>query len=230
VRPDAQEAVSTIAEVAEAGRVLSRLGLVTAYGHVSARIGNRMAITPGTDLAEVDPADIVDVPLDGTALPADAPGEAWAHLRVYAVRPDVSAIARAQPPPAFAVASLVTELPVLHGQAAWLGRAVPVHRDARLLRSAELAGAAAARLGSADALLLRGNGALSCGSTPGEAVARMWLLATACTVWLAATASGTPRPLDDAEIESWRTVHSGLLPRLWRHLLTNPGGQSYDRP
>jgi hypothetical protein len=34
-------------EVAEAARVLSRLGLVTAYGHVSVRSGAAMLITPG---------------------------------------------------------------------------------------------------------------------------------------------------------------------------------------
>jgi hypothetical protein len=33
---------------------------------------------------------------------------------------------------------VLTELPVLHGQACWLGANVPVHDDARLLRSAEL--------------------------------------------------------------------------------------------
>jgi ribulose-5-phosphate 4-epimerase/fuculose-1-phosphate aldolase len=33
-------------ELAEAAHVLSRLGLVTAYGHVSARTGTSMLITP----------------------------------------------------------------------------------------------------------------------------------------------------------------------------------------
>jgi ribulose-5-phosphate 4-epimerase/fuculose-1-phosphate aldolase len=227
VRLDAQEAVRTVAEVGEAARVLARLGLVTAYGHVSARIPGRMVITPAADLAEVVTSDLVDVPLDVDVLPADAPREAWAHLAVYAARPDVAAVARAQPLPAYAVASLVPELPVLYGQAAWLGGSVPVHDDARLLRSADLARAAALRLGTADALLLRGNGALTCGATPGDAVARMWLLANACTVWLAASASGTPRPLDAGEVDAWRSVHSGLLPRLWRHLrTTNPGGDT----
>jgi ribulose-5-phosphate 4-epimerase/fuculose-1-phosphate aldolase len=70
----------------------------------------------------------------------------------------------------------------------------------------------------ADALLLRGNGALTCGRTPGEAAARMWLLAAACTAWLTATASGQPRPLDGAELDYWRGVQAELLPRLWRHL------------
>src|ERR1700759_5180137 len=37
-------------EVAEAGRVLAGLGLVTAFGHVSARAGAAMLITPAAEL------------------------------------------------------------------------------------------------------------------------------------------------------------------------------------
>ncbi|HUD39651.1 MAG TPA: class II aldolase/adducin family protein [Streptosporangiaceae bacterium] len=249
------------AEMVVAAHALSRLGLVTAFGHVSARVPGGILITPAADLRDVTVADLIPItftradqpgagrvpvaPARAAAdpalarghhgargqeealglppeLPKGAPAEAWGHLQIYAVRPDVTAIARAQPPSAFAVASLVSELPILHGQAAWLGPAVPVHADARLLRSAELARAAARTLteagAEAHALLLRGNGALTCGPTPGEAVARMWLLATACSVWLAASASGQPRPLDAAERSYWRGVQRELLPRLWQHL------------
>jgi hypothetical protein len=93
-----------------------------------------------------------------------------------------------------------------------------VHPDARLLRSAELAAAAAASLGSSGALLLRGNGALTCAAAPGLAAARMWLLAAACRTWLDAAAAGVPRPLEAAVAESWRAVAGELLPRLWLHL------------
>ena len=229
-------------DVVEAGRVLSGLGLVTAFGHVSRRTGERMLITPAADLARVAAADLVEVNLAATSLPSGAPAEAWAHLAVYAARPDVGAIARAQPPAAFAAAAALSGrpraagsrsavppsaasapvLPLLHGQAAWLGERVPVHQDARLLRSGELAAAAAAALGSSDALLLRGNGALTCGASPGLAAARMWLLAAACQTWLAAAAAGDPRPLEAAEAASWRAVGAELLPRLWRHL-SRPG-------
>jgi HCOMODA/2-hydroxy-3-carboxy-muconic semialdehyde decarboxylase len=177
-----------------------------------------MLITPAVALARVDARDLVTVALDATALPPGAPAEAWAHLRTYAARPDAKAIARAQPPDAFAVSAVIRELRPLHGQACWLGHRVPVHDDARLLRSAELADAAVATLGDADALLLRGNGGLTLGTDPGLAVVRMWLLAAACRTYLAATCSGEPWPLSDIEIDSWRAVQGELLPRLWRHL------------
>jgi ribulose-5-phosphate 4-epimerase/fuculose-1-phosphate aldolase len=246
--------------VVQAGRILSGLGLVTAFGHVSQRTGARMLITPAADLTEVTAAGLVHVDLAATSLPAGAPAEAWAHLAVYAARPDVMSVARAQPPAVFAAAAALSgrqppgpgsgrqppgpgsgrrppgpgsgpvTLPLLYGQACWLGANVPVHADARLLRSAVLGQAAAAALGPSDALLLRGNGALTCGPTLAHAVTRMWLLAAACQAWLAASAAGQPAALTGAEIESWRAVQGELLPRLWPHLTAVAGGPRPGTP
>lgn len=220
-------------EVAEAGRVLAALGLVTAFGHVSARAGDAMLITPAADLGEVTADRVVRVPLDAAAGPAGtpagmapemaagAPAEAWAHLALYRRRGDVAAVARAQPPSAFPAGAAVragAAIEPLYGQAAWLGERIPVHDDARLLRSMALAEAAAARLPDGEALLLRGNGAITLGATPGLAVARMWLLAAACQAFLTARAGGPVTPLSGPEIASWRAVSGELLPRLWHHL------------
>ena len=220
------------AEVAEAAHVLARLGLVTAFGHVSARVGGAMLITPAADLAGVSADGLIEVPLEAPAeapaegagaLPAGAPAEAWAHLAVYRQRPDADAVARAQPPSAFAAAAVAAAtgaIRPLHGQAAWLGERIPVHDDARLLRSPALADAAAASLPDGEALLLRGNGALTLGATPGLAVARMWLLSVACQAFLDARGAGgeVVTPLRPAEVESWRAVAPELLPRLWQQL------------
>jgi ribulose-5-phosphate 4-epimerase/fuculose-1-phosphate aldolase len=228
-------------ELAEAAHVLARLGLVTAFGHVSARTsGGRMLITPAADLATVTRPAILDVPLDARSLPAGAPAEAWAHLALYRARPDARSVARAQPasafaaaacpapPGAFAAAAAGPALVPLHGQAAWLGESVPVHDSARLLRSAELAERAAASLPAGEALLLRGNGALTLGASPGIAVARMWLLSAACDTWLAARAAGTVTPLTAGEIASWRAAADELLPRLWQHLRRRALGEVPD--
>ena len=216
--------------VAEAANVLARLGLVTAYGHVSARAGEAMLITPAADLAEVTASQVIEVPLTATPpLPAGVPAEAWAHLALYRARPDAAAIARAQPVSGFAAAATTTSLRPLHGQAAWLGESIPVHDSALLLRSPELAERAARLLTVGEAVLLRGNGAITLGATPGLAVARMWVLAAACEIYLAArgvretmgTGFGTPysvTPLSADEIASWRAAGDELLPRLWQHL------------
>jgi ribulose-5-phosphate 4-epimerase/fuculose-1-phosphate aldolase len=205
-------------DLVEAAHVLSRLGLVTAYGHVSARSGASMLITPAADLGTVTEATVVEVPLAASSLPPAAPAEAWAHLALYRARPDAGSIARAQPASASAAAATTTSLAPLHGQAAWLGESVPVHDSAHLLRSAELAERAARTLPTGEALLLRGNGALTLGATPGVAVARMWLLAAACETFVATRATGRVTPLTGEEIASWRAVGDELLPRLWQHL------------
>jgi HCOMODA/2-hydroxy-3-carboxy-muconic semialdehyde decarboxylase len=204
--------------VVEAANVLSRLGLVTAYGHVSARAGASMLITPAADLATVTESTVVDVPLEASSLPTAAPAEAWAHLALYRARPDAGSIARAQPASAVAAAATTTSLAPLHGQAAWLGESVPVYDSAHLLRSADLAERAARSLPTGEALLLRGNGALTLGATPGVAVARMWLLSAACDAFVATQAAGQIKPLTVEEIASWRAVRDELLPRLWQHL------------
>jgi HCOMODA/2-hydroxy-3-carboxy-muconic semialdehyde decarboxylase len=205
-------------DLVEAAHVLSRLGLVTAYGHVSARAGASMLITPAADLSTVTESAIVQVPLDAASLPLAAPAEAWAHLALYRARPDADSVARAQPTSAVAAAATTTSLAPLHGQAAWLGESIPVHDSAHLLRSADLAERAAHSLPTGEALLLRGNGALTLGATPGIAVARMWLLSVACDAFVAAQAAGQVKPLTVEEIASWRTVRDELLPRLWQHL------------
>jgi ribulose-5-phosphate 4-epimerase/fuculose-1-phosphate aldolase len=202
---------------------MSRLGLVTAYGHVSVRAGGSMLITPGADLAVVSTSALVEVPLDAEELPTGAPAEAWAHLAVYGARRDAEAIARAQPQSAYAATALTDTLVPVHGQAAWLGEVVPVHDSAHLLRTAERARSAAASLPSGEALLLRGNGALTIGATPGLAVARMWLLAAACSTFLTTAGNPAVRPLTADEIASWRSVAAELLPRLWQHLRTTGG-------
>ncbi len=212
------------AELVEAAHVLSRLGLVTAFGHVSARAGTSMLVTPATDLATVTEATIVDVRLDASSLPAGAPAESWVHLALYRARPDVEAIARAQPASALAAAATTSALVPVHGQAAWLGETVPVHDGAHLLRSTELAQRAASSLPAGEALLLRGNGALTVGASPGLAVARMWLLSAVCEIFLVTVAARAVTPLTDEEIASWRAVQDELLPRLWQHLRGRTSG------
>jgi ribulose-5-phosphate 4-epimerase/fuculose-1-phosphate aldolase len=191
-------------DVVEAGHVLSRLGLVTAYGHVSARAGASMLITPAADLATVTGSGVVDVPLEASSLPTAAPPEAWIHLALYRARPDARAIARAHPASAFAAAATTTSLTPLHGQAAWLGESIPVHDSAYLLRSPELAERAARTLPTGEALLLRGNGALTLGA--------------ACDAFVATQATRRVTPLTQDEIASWQAVRDEFLPRLWQHL------------
>lgn len=213
-------------DLVSAAHALSALGLVTAFGHVSARYDDHMLITPAIDLGEAATDTILEIALDADELPPGTPGEVWIHFAVYRERPDVMAVARAMPEAAFALGALTALIVPLHGQGAMLGEAVPVHDAAHLMRTRDIAESAARSLGNADAVVLRGNGAVTTGTTPGQTVARMWLLDASCRVHLAARPAGTSTPLSSEEIASWRAAAPPLLDRLWEHLRRGGGPPS----
>ncbi|MER5626264.1 class II aldolase/adducin family protein [Streptosporangium sp. NPDC002544] len=206
--------------LADAGRALAATGLVTAFGHVSLRVGDdRLLMTPPVPLGTLGPdTQYAEVPLDATDLPDGTPREAWIHLEIFRARPGVRAICRAQPPTATALASAGVPILPLHGQGAFLGPEVPVFDDATLVRDRTRGRALAERLGEAPALIMRGNGAVTVGESVGQAVALMWVLEASARMNAAATASGTPIPLTPAEQEAWRAVRSELSNRIWSYL------------
>ena len=205
-------------QVAHAATALAALGLVDAFGHVSARDADHMVITPAADLATVAASDCLRVPLSATSLPAGCPAEGWAHLALYERFPATGAIARAQPPASLAVGMLTDRIAPTHGQACWLGDWVPVFPSAQLVRDVGRGRALAEAMGSADAMILRGNGAIVMARDPATALATMSVLATACTVWLQ-TGNERAAALPEAEVRSWQAVKHELLPRLGAHLL-----------
>ncbi len=213
-----------VADLAAAARVLAGEGLVNAFGHVSVRLGAGFHITPPVPLgtlaaAQAAAAVFPAVALDAVLLPAGVPAEAWLHAGVYRARPDVGAVVRAQPGAAATLAASGRALQALHGQGVLAGRHVPVHRDARLVRSRAAGEAVAASLGPAASVLLRGNGAVTTGSTVGRAVARMWALEASAALNVSLLGVAGVPGLSAAEVESWEAVTGELLDRLWRYLL-----------
>jgi HCOMODA/2-hydroxy-3-carboxy-muconic semialdehyde decarboxylase len=204
-----------------AARATAAAGLVDAFGHVSMRTGSGYAITPPVPLGTLTASDApLEVALDASELPAAAPREAWLHSALYRRRPATGAICRAQPRAVAAFAALDLALPALNGHAALLGR-VARYDDSRLVRDAAGGDAVATAAGDADAIILRGNGAVTLGADPARAVARMWLLERSCELALRALASGMPYPLPDDEQAWWRDRADELLPRVYRYL-TDP--------
>jgi HCOMODA/2-hydroxy-3-carboxy-muconic semialdehyde decarboxylase len=217
-------------EIVEGARALARLGLVDAFGHLSARTGQVAVITPPQPLSTVRSADLLELPLgELDALPAGLPGEAWIHWAFYRARPDVGAVCRAQPPSALPWAALADELPALNGQAALVGAPVPVLGDGRLIRDRRRAEARAAAAGTSLGIVLRGNGAVTLGRDVGAAVARMLLLERSAEVNLRARAAGNPRPLDAEAAAAWQAVGDDLLGRLWAYLRDDQVRPAADR-
>jgi HCOMODA/2-hydroxy-3-carboxy-muconic semialdehyde decarboxylase len=209
----------SVEEVIPAANALAREGLVDAFGHVSARSSEAIALTPPRPLGSLLAGDeLVEVPLDASELPDGAPKEAWIHLEIYKRRADVGGICRAQPTAVNQAAGAGVAIRALHGQGAFVGAEVPVHDDATLVRNRALGADVAERLGDGDAIVLRGNGAVTVGSTPGIAAARMVVLEASAKVNLAAAAAGSARPLSIVEVGAWRAVAPEILDRLWAHL------------
>ncbi|QIN79998.1 class II aldolase/adducin family protein [Rubrobacter marinus] len=210
-------------EIFAAARSLSAHGLVTAFGHASARQGaDAFLITPPVPLGSLWHGDVLhEVSLDRDELPEGVPGEVWVHWAIYNARPELNGICRAQPPVATALASAGVPIKPLHGQGAFVGREVPVYEDARLIRGREAGEALAKSLGSAHGVIMRGNGAVTVGESIGAAVSRMWVLERSAEINRDAASAGTPRALDEEEFAYWDGLNAEILPRIWRYLKAN---------
>ncbi len=206
--------------VVAAARAVAAAGLVDAFGHVSVRVGDVALITPGLPMAAIEsPGQLVELPLgEIDDLPAGAPKEAWVHWAIYRARPEVGSICRGQPASPLAVAAIAPSFPAILGQGAIAGAPIPIFQDSRLVRDRGRAVELAEALGDAPSLIMRGNGALTTGSTPGRAMARLYLLERSADTFLRAAAAGTPRPLDATEAAAWQSAGEELLERLWQHL------------
>ncbi len=158
---------------------MARSGLLDAFGHVSARVGDGFLVTTTRPLAAAAIGDVVAVDAGGRAPrprpPTDVPLETPLHAAVYAARPDVGAICRTHSRHAVAWGVRGAVPPLAHGLAGMAG-AVALADEYRLITTPELGAAAAAALGDADCLLLRGNGALATGSALTGAAVRAWFL------------------------------------------------------
>lgn len=207
-------------EVVAAAHALAASGLVTAFGHVSAREGaGAFLITPPKALGSLRPDETLqEVPLIGDDLPEGVPKEAWIHHAIYNARPGIKGICRAQPAVATAVVSGGVRIRPLHGQGAFLGREVPVYDDARLVRAREAGEILAGDLGDANAVVMRGNGAVTVGTSVGEAAARMWVLERSAEMNRDAASAGTPRALNEEEFAYWEGVGAEILQRIWDYM------------
>ncbi len=149
-------------EVALANRIAHATGLVTAFGHVSARV-------PGTDTFLIPPRTSPMLAAAATLLTVDRDGrvvdgrgtpnsEVWIHARIYAARPDVGGVAHVHAPACVVLGQIGHTVRPLHNSGTVAGE-VPVYERAGLIRDRALGDSVAAVLGSRRAMLLRGHGA-----------------------------------------------------------------------
>lgn len=207
-------------ELIQGAHALAERGMVTAFGHVSARIGDSaFVVTPPKPPGSLKSAeDLIEVSLKEPRMPAGVPGEAWIHWSIYRRRPDVMSVCRAQPEFPGIMATAGIPIRPVYGHGAFLGEEIPVYDSVELIRSEELGEKLADSLEEASAIIIRGTGSVTVGSSVGEAVALMWVLENSARMNFFSRLVGEPSPLNSEEVSDWWSKKHELLGRLWEYL------------
>jgi HCOMODA/2-hydroxy-3-carboxy-muconic semialdehyde decarboxylase len=206
-------------DMATAARAFTRLNYLNAFGHISVRLERSLLITPTRPpLAVQRPEDMIEVGFDGVVFSGDVaarPIEVFLHIGIYTARADMKAICRTHAPHASLWPADGKAPAVQHGFGGIAG-VVATYEECDLVHTAELGANAAARLGTADALLLRGNGVLTVGRTLGESAARMWGLEERCaTAWRQGM---HPSPFSAEDLAARSRWYPAEAERIWTWL------------
>ena len=217
--------------LATANHILVHQGILDAYGHVSVR-------DPGDErnflLARylppslVTPGDIRAFGFDGSLVVAEETGlysERFIHAAIYDARPDVHAVCHTHCPDLVAFGIAGVELrPVFH-MAAPAGDKIPLFDDydagsGLLISDIGQARRLAAVLGTGNAALMRGHGAVVTGRSLEDVTMRAIYLAQNARITIAATSLGGPvRTLSEAERQAAAAKNGrpASLHRAWTH-------------
>jgi len=192
-------------EILDAALIIDNQGLVQGYGHVSARIPGRdaMLMTPrrGPGLLE-DPDEMLVIDFKGRKLEGDGDVaiEVIMHGAVYEARPDVSGIVRTHSKYANVLSILRKPPRAVHGFGTFLGMQVPIFDKPFLISNEDLGREFVAMLGSAEAILVRGNGNLIVGHSVPEATVKAIFLEEACELQYLAYCAGEPATYTPEEL------------------------------
>lgn len=174
-------------------------------GNVSARtlsFADQFLITPtGMDYAELQPADIVRMNLQGDWQGQRKPSSEWRfHRDIYQARPEFGAIIHAHSPFATALACMALEIPSFHYMIVRFGGADVRCAPYALFGSQELSTAALAALEKRSACLLAHHGMIVCGRDLQQALALAVEFETLCEQYWRVLQLGVPKLISDSEM------------------------------
>ena len=168
-------------------RILADLGVVDAFGHVSARHPanpNRFLMSRSLAPALVAAADVMEFDLDGNAIDANGRAlflERFIHGEIYKARPDVMAVVHTHSPGVIPFTVSKMSLRPLFHNAAFLGAGVPVWEIRKdfgetdmLVRDIARGKSLADTLGDKSVVLMRGHGDVTVGPSVKVAVFRAY--------------------------------------------------------
>lgn len=224
-----QDRAAAIDDLVVGSRVLADLGVVDAFGHVSARDPgnpNRFLMSRSLAPALVTADDVMEFDLDGNAV--DAKGrtvflERFIHSEIYKARPDVMAVVHSHSPGVipFSV-SQVSLRPVFHN-AAFLGAGAPVWEIRKefgdtnmLVSNAAIGKSLALALADKSVVLMRGHGDATVGPSVKLAVFRAYYTDVNARLQSQALAlGGEVNYLTPAEATKADAVNLQVLDRVW---------------
>ena len=227
----------------EACRVLDHNRLIHAYGHVSVRSadGKTILITPRKGPALIrSTQEMLRMDRNGKliqdrkatakmnkrlAANLKLPLEIFLHTEIYRAHPDVNAICRFHGKFANVLSVLRRTLRPVHELALPVGPEVPLFDTPELISSLEAGRRMVTALGSARALLLRGNGQLTVGASIEEAVVNAIHLETSAEIQWRALAIGEPVWITGDEFAQLARREYEAILRPWEYYLY----QSRDR-
>ncbi len=187
-------------------------------GNVSARLGDRMLITPtGVPYDEMAPEDVASMPLEGEYGSWEgplAPSSEWRfHLDIMRARPEVGAIVHAHPTYSTTLAIARKEIPACHYMIAAAGGPSIRCGGYATYGTKELSTEALKALEGRTCCLLANHGMIATGPTLDKA---LWLaieLETIAKQYYLSLAIGGPVLLSDAEIEHVKERFKSYGPR-----------------
>ena len=216
-----------VADLVNANRILSRHGVVDAYGHVSVRNPedpSQLLISRSKAPGLVVTDDIVAIDVD-TGDSVNAQGtyiERHIHAAIYRARPDVAAVVHAHSGSLLPFGLIGRPLrPLVHtssflveGCAMFEIRDASPDRDTMLVDAPDIGDALAASLGMAGMVLMRGHGATIVGGSIPDVVYRAIYAGHAAALEL--TLDGrNPRYLEEREARDAWAAQQRTLSRPW---------------
>jgi HCOMODA/2-hydroxy-3-carboxy-muconic semialdehyde decarboxylase len=204
-----------------AARALGRAELVHAFGHCSLRLdAGHFLVCAAMPMGMIGEELGTVVPVLGP-LPEGVLGEVRAHQAIYAQRSDVNAICRIMPPALMALSTQGIVPRPRHGIGAYFDPAPPLWDDPRLLRDNVSATSLADTMGQANAIIMRGNGAIVAVDSLEKAVTLSWFLEDSARVERDirmmgfAPDTGLLTPDETAARQVWA---GGVVERMWAWL------------
>lgn len=216
-------------DLVAANRILAGLNVLDGFGHVSVRHpdrADRYLLSRSLAPEQVTRDDVLTFDLDSSVQDGDPRGpylERFIHGRIYARRPDVVAVVHSHAAAVVPFAASSVPLKPVYHMSSFLRTGAPVFEIREkfgmtdmLIRSNAQGDALAERLGDRSAVLMRGHGFCTVGSSIPEAVFRAYYAQLNADLQQRAIAlGGSVTYLTDEEATRYDETNRGVLGRPW---------------